>query len=70
MMILLHLQRTIGDFASIADKKDVLNLFKEKKISKLYISTLKASKVENSKNSHSMQIDDASNDVSPPVLRF
>ncbi|KAK7388294.1 hypothetical protein VNO78_23108 [Psophocarpus tetragonolobus] len=62
------LQSTIGDVASIADKADVRNLFKEKML-KLYKCTRKASKVGSSKNSHSMQIDDASNNLSPSVLR-
>ncbi|KAJ1418786.1 hypothetical protein SESBI_15725 [Sesbania bispinosa] len=60
------LQRTIGDVASIAYKEDVQNLF-EQKMWKLYKCIQKASKVDNSKNS--MQIDDASNNVSPLVLR-
>ncbi|XP_027329216.1 RRP12-like protein isoform X2 [Abrus precatorius] len=59
------LQCTFGDVASIADKADVRNLFKELMV-KLYKCTLKASKVGNTKNSHSMQIDD---NVSPSVLR-
>lgn len=66
--ILLLVQRTIGDVASIADKVDVRNLFKEKML-KLYKCTRKASKVGSSKNSHSMQIDDASNNLSPSILR-
>ncbi|ESW26550.1 hypothetical protein PHAVU_003G128600 [Phaseolus vulgaris] len=62
------LQCTIGDVASIADKADVRNLFKEKMV-KLYKYTQKASKVRSSTNSHSMQIDDASNNLSPSILR-
>ncbi|KAK7265474.1 hypothetical protein RJT34_33094 [Clitoria ternatea] len=62
------LQSTIGDVASIADKADVRNLFKEK-MWKLFKCTRKASKVENSKNADSMQIDDVSNNVSPSILR-
>ncbi|TKY54389.1 RRP12 protein [Spatholobus suberectus] len=62
------LQHTIGDVASIADKADVRNLFKEKML-KLYKCTRKASKVNSSINSHSMQIDEASNNLSPSVLR-
>lgn len=63
------LQRTIGDIASIAkekDEKDVHNLF-IKKMQLLCKCTLKANKLDNSKNF--MQIDDASNNVSPPVFR-
>lgn len=67
-MVLLHVQCTIGDVASIADKADVRNLFKEKMV-KLYKYTQKASKVRSSTNSHSMQIDDASNNLSPSILR-
>ncbi|XP_047157816.1 RRP12-like protein [Vigna umbellata] len=62
------LQCTIGDVASIADKADVRNLFKEKMV-KLYKITQKARKVGSSTNSHSMQIDDASNNLSPSILR-
>ncbi|RDX76023.1 RRP12-like protein, partial [Mucuna pruriens] len=62
------LQRTIGDVASIADKADVRNLFKEKML-KLYKCTRKASKVGSSTNSHSMQIDDTSNNLSTSMLR-
>lgn len=64
-MILLHLQRTIGDIASIADKKDVRILF-GKKMQQLIKCIQKANEVDNSKNS--MQIDDALN-MSPSVLR-
>ncbi|CAJ1940559.1 unnamed protein product [Sphenostylis stenocarpa] len=62
------LQCTIGDVASIADKADVRNLFKEKML-KLYKCTRKASKLGSSTISHSMQIDDASNNLSPSILR-
>ncbi|KAK7363336.1 hypothetical protein VNO77_05476 [Canavalia gladiata] len=62
------LQCTIGEVASIADKDDVHKLLKEK-MSKLIKYTQKARKVGNSKNSRPMQIDDASNNVSPSVLR-
>jgi hypothetical protein len=64
-MIMLHLQGTIGDIASIAEKKVVQNLFK-KKMSDLLKCTQKANKVDNSESS--MQIDE-SNDVSQSVLR-
>ncbi|KAK2452302.1 RRP12 protein [Trifolium repens] len=59
------LQGTIGDIASIAEKKVVQNLFK-KKMSDLLKCTQKANKVDNSESS--MQIDE-SNDVSQSVLR-
>ncbi|KAL5068261.1 hypothetical protein RYX36_019148 [Vicia faba] len=60
------LRGTIGDIASIAEKKVVQNLFK-KKMSDLLICTQKANKAEDSESS--MQIDNASNDVSQSVLR-
>jgi hypothetical protein len=62
---LLHLQGTIGDIASIAEKKAVQNLFK-KKMSELLKCTQKANNVDNSGSS--MQIDE-SNDVSQSVQR-
>jgi hypothetical protein len=65
VMILLHLQGTIGDIASIADKKVVQNLFK-KKMSDLLKCTQNANKVDDSESS--MQID-TPNDVSQSVLR-
>ena len=65
MIILLHLQGTIGDIASIAEKKVVQNLFK-KKMSDLLKCTQNANKVDDSESS--MQID-TSNDVSQSVLR-
>lgn len=64
-MTLLHLQGTIGDIASIAEKKVVQNLFK-KKMSDLLKCTQNANKVDDSESS--MQID-TSNDVSQSVLR-
>jgi len=64
-MILLHLQGTISDIASIAEKKVVQNLFK-KKMSDLLICTQNANRIDGSDSS--MQID-ASNDVSQSVLR-
>jgi len=67
-MILFHVQRTIGDVASIADKADVRKLFQEKML-KLYKCTRKASKAGSSKSSHFMQIDDASNNLSLTILR-
>ncbi|KAL2338811.1 hypothetical protein Fmac_013257 [Flemingia macrophylla] len=71
------LQHTIGDVASIADRSHVRNLFKEKML-KLYKYTRKAIKVReldlppsgsSSTNSHSMSIDDASNNLSLSILR-
>ncbi|KAK2455632.1 RRP12 protein [Trifolium repens] len=59
------LQGTIGDIASIAEKKVVQNLFK-KKMSELLKCTQKANNVDNSGSS--MQIDE-SNDVSQSVQR-
>lgn len=60
------LQGTIGAIASIAEKKVVQNLFK-RKMSDLLKCTQKANKVDDSESS--MQIDNASNDVSQSVLR-
>lgn len=65
-MGLFHLQGTIGDIASIAEKKVVQNLFK-RKMSDLLKCTQKANKLDNSESS--MQIDNASNDISESVLR-
>ena len=68
VMILVHLQHTIGEIASIADKAMVGNLL-IRRMRELHKRTEEASKVDNSKNSSSMQVDGASNNVSPSVIR-
>lgn len=65
-MVLLHLQATIRDIASIAEKKVVQNLL-NKKMSDLLKCIQKANKINDSESSK--QIDNASNDVSQSVLR-
>ncbi|KAF5793009.1 putative armadillo-like helical protein [Helianthus annuus] len=57
------LQRTIGEFASIADKSVVSRLFKST-MSKLLKVTQEAGKIQNTKGSSSMEIDNSSNEPS------
>ncbi|XP_076928932.1 uncharacterized protein LOC143593073 [Bidens hawaiensis] len=57
------LQRTIGEFASIADKNDVSRLFKST-MQKLLKVTKEAGKTQDIKVSSSMEIDNSSNEAS------
>ncbi|KAL8239996.1 hypothetical protein R6Q59_016563 [Mikania micrantha] len=62
------LQRTIGDFASIADKSVVSKLYKNT-MNKLLKVTKEAGKIQNIKGSGSMEIDNSSNDTSLSLKR-
>ncbi|KAJ7979205.1 RRP12-like protein [Quillaja saponaria] len=62
------LQSTIRDIASISDKDVVSRLFKST-MQKLLKVTQEAGKVENTRNSNSMQIDNSSNNMSPSLVR-
>lgn len=62
------LQSTISELASISDKEVVSRFFKST-MQKLLKVTQAAGKPENSRNSSSMQIDHASNESSPSLLR-
>ncbi|KAL8209270.1 hypothetical protein R6Q57_006002 [Mikania cordata] len=62
------LQRTIGDFATIADKSVVSKLYKNT-MNKLLKVTKEAGKIQNIKGSGSMEIDNSSNDTSLSLKR-
>ncbi|KAI3713354.1 hypothetical protein L1987_71931 [Smallanthus sonchifolius] len=62
------LQRTIGEFASIADKGVVSRLYKNT-MNKLLKVTEEAGKMQNTKGSSSMEIDNSSNDTSLSLTR-
>jgi ribosomal RNA-processing protein 12 len=62
-------QSTIWELASIPDKK-VVSIFFNNTMQKLLKFTQEATKPENSRNSNSRQIDHASNESSPSLLRY
>ncbi|MFS7899306.1 hypothetical protein Hanom_Chr00s052582g01780621 [Helianthus anomalus] len=62
------LRRTIGEFASIADKSVVSKLYKST-MEKLLKVTHEASKIQNTKGSSSMEIDNLPNETSPSLTR-
>ena len=57
------MQRTIGEFASIADKSVVSRFFKST-MQKLLKVTEEAGKVQNTKGSSSMEVDNSSSETS------
>lgn len=61
-------QSTIGELASISEKEVVSRFFKST-MQKLLKVTQEAGKSENSRSSNSRQIDHASNESSPSLLR-
>lgn len=63
--MLLRLQITIGEIASIADQKVISKLFKRTMVELLEV-TVEASKAD---NTSSMQVDDSSHNLSPSVVR-
>lgn len=63
------LQRTIGEFASIADKGVVSRFFKST-MQKLLKVTEEAGKVQNTKGSSSMEIDNSSNETSLSLTSY
>ncbi|KAI3786135.1 hypothetical protein L1987_45266 [Smallanthus sonchifolius] len=62
------LQRTVGEFASIADKSVVSRLYKNT-MNKLLKVTKEAGKIQNTKGSSSMEIDNSSNETSLSLTR-